>query len=353
MRMKQEDLPYSLRMHKEVVITYKGQRVLDSKLAKILEDIDKKGSILSAAKSQGVSYSWVWNKINEIEELLGEKIIYVKRGGRRGGGASLTDIGKLILDFYSRTSADGYKKIPKAKTRGNNITFGGGYDPIIEALLKQYNSEIDFQWIGSLTALTGLLAGTVDVAGIHLYDPETGTFNIPYVRRLWLSDSLIVMRGFEREMGLIFRPELDISFPSEIIEKGLRYVNLIKGHGARMLADCLLKMSARMLGYTDPNLEKLVKGYDIEVRTSFGVAKKIARGEADVGFGIKNIATEFGLGFKRLLWENYDIAIRKESLGKPMVSKIIEILTSERAKNLIRESEGYRPSPDFGAVLLR
>ncbi len=353
--MKQESLLDSLKAYREVAITYKGQRILDSKLAKILEDIDKKGSILSAAKSQGVSYSWVWNKINEMEELLGEKVVCVKRGGHRGGGASLTDTGRLVLDFYNQSSAKGYRRPSKSKaeTKEDNTVFGGGYDPIIEALLKQYASEIEFQWTGSLTALTGLLAGTVDIAGIHLYDPETGTFNIPYVRRLWLSDSLIVMRGFEREIGLIFRPELDVSFPSEIIEKGLRYVNLIKGHGARVLADCLLRMSVRMLGHSDPNLEKLIRGYDVEVRTSFGVAKKIVRGEADVGFGIRKVAVEFGLGFKRLLWENYDLAIRKESLGKLMISKIIEILTSEKAKSMIRKSEGYRPSPDFGAILLR
>ncbi len=351
--MEYENLLEGLKAHKEVIITYKGQRILDSKLAKILEDIDEKGSILSAAKSQGVSYSWVWNKINEVEEQLGKKIVYVKRGGRRGGGASLTDVGRLLLDFYNRSLDKSYRKIPKAKTRADKMIVGGGYDPVIEALLKQYVNEIEFQWMGSLTALTGLLAGTIDVAGIHIYDPETGTFNIPYVRRLWLSDSIIVMRGFEREMGLIFRPELDISFPSEIIERGLRYVNLIKGHGARILADCLLRMSARMLGYDDPNLEKLVRGYDLEVRTSFGVAKKIARGEADVGFGIRKVAMEFGLGFKRLLWENYDLAIRRESLGKPMTSKIIETLMSEKAKGIIRKSEGYRLSPDFGAVLLR
>ncbi len=345
--MERGDLLDKLKVHREILLMYKGQGIVDSKLAKILEEIEEKGSILSAAKSQGVSYSWVWNKISETEKLLGQKIVKVKRGGRGGGGAILTETGRTLLATYKEALSKDHCATSK------DVILGGGYDPVVEEILDRYSNGVRFQWMGSLAALAALLSGTIDIAGVHLYDPETGTFNIPHIRKLWLSDSLIVMRGFEREMGLMFRPGIDISSPHEIIERKLRYVNLARGNGTRMLADCLLKISARMIGHSDPDLSRLVKGYDTEVKTSFGVAKKISKGKADVGFGIRKIAVEFGLEFKRILWENYDFAIRKESLSKPAVTKAIEALTSEGAKKVIRESDGYRIPPDFGAILLR
>ncbi len=345
--MGQGSLLDRLRVHREILLMYKGQTIVDSKFAKILEDIEVKGSILSAAKSQGVSYSWVWNKISEVEKILGRKIVDAKRGGRGGGGAILTETGRTLLATYKRVLSKDHHATPR------EVILGGGYDPVVEAILDRHSDGVRYQWMGSLAALASLLSGTIDIAGVHLYDPETGTFNIPHIRKLWLSGSLILMRGFEREMGLMFRPGIDVSSPHEIIERELRYVNLARGNGTRMLADCLLNIGARMIGHSDPDLSRLVKGYDVEVKTSFGVAKKISRGEADVGFGIRKIAIEFGLEFKRILWENYDFAIRKESLGKPAVTRAIEALTSERAKEIIRESEGYRIPPDFGAILLR
>lgn len=96
---------------------------------------------------------------------------------------------------------------------------------------------------------------------------------------------------------------------------------------------------ARMLGYREHDLSKLVKGYEVEVRTPIGVAKKIAKGEADVGFGVRSAAEDFDLSFARLFWESYDFAISKDSVGKSVVSDFLEIIRSDYVDDLIASIE--------------
>ncbi len=337
-----------LRVGKEVTLLYKGHIVLDSKFAKVLEEIERKGSLLAAARSQGVSYSWVWSRINKVEELLGKEIIEVRRGGSKGGGAVLTELGRSILSIYKEALVTGGKGVSTKEA-----VLAGGYDPLLAKLLEPLTGKVEVNWTGSLGGLGLLIMGNADIVGLHLYDPETGEQNLPFLYRFWLADSVILVRGFEREIGLIFRKGLEIESVSDIIRKGLKYVNRIKGSGTRFLADCLLRLEARMLGYREHDLSKLVKGYEVEVRTPIGVAKKIAKGEADVGFGVRSVAEDFDLSFMRLFWESYDFAIPKDSVGKSVVSDFLEIIRSDYVDDLIASIEGYRAPSDIGRVIHR
>ena len=92
-------------------------------------------------------------------------------------------------------------------------------------------------------------------------------------------------------------------------------------------------------GSLEHDLSKLVKGYEVEVRTPIGVAKKIAKGEADVGFGVRSAAEDFDLSFARLFWESYDFAISKDSVGKSVVSDFLEIIRSDYVDDLIASIE--------------
>ncbi len=62
-----------LRVSKEATLLYKGHMVLDSKFARVLEEVERKGSLLAAARSQGVSYSWVWSRSIKLRNCSGRK----------------------------------------------------------------------------------------------------------------------------------------------------------------------------------------------------------------------------------------------------------------------------------------
>jgi molybdate transport system regulatory protein len=80
-----------------------GTPILGKGGADILEQIGKEESISKAAKKLGMSYRYVWNYLQRIQNSFDEPIMETFRGGKSGGGgARLTRLGKELLDEYRR-----------------------------------------------------------------------------------------------------------------------------------------------------------------------------------------------------------------------------------------------------------
>jgi molybdate transport system regulatory protein len=68
--------------------------------ARLLETIEAMGSIRSAAAAMGMSYRRAWLLVQDMEAMMGAPVISAAAGGVRGGGASLTKLGRMLLDKY-------------------------------------------------------------------------------------------------------------------------------------------------------------------------------------------------------------------------------------------------------------
>lgn len=68
--------------------------------AQLLEMIDLTGTITAASEAMHMSYTKAWNMLNQVEEQLGHKVVVRANGGREGGGTSLTERGRWLLDSY-------------------------------------------------------------------------------------------------------------------------------------------------------------------------------------------------------------------------------------------------------------
>lgn len=68
----------------------------------LLEKVDAEGSINKAAKSIGMSYKRAWQMINSINDAADELIVIRQTGGAGGGGTSLTEKGRKIINEYRR-----------------------------------------------------------------------------------------------------------------------------------------------------------------------------------------------------------------------------------------------------------
>jgi molybdate transport system regulatory protein len=93
------------RKHKlsfKIWLEFHGKPLIGKGGAEILEQIDGEHSISRAAKKLGMSYRYVWSYLKRVEKTLGEPIIETHRGGRAGGGARLTRLGKELLEEYKR-----------------------------------------------------------------------------------------------------------------------------------------------------------------------------------------------------------------------------------------------------------
>ena len=64
-----------------------GEVVLSVWRVRLLEAIEEKGSITSAAEALDVPYRRAWQRLHEMEERLGVTLVKTEVGGAGGGGA--------------------------------------------------------------------------------------------------------------------------------------------------------------------------------------------------------------------------------------------------------------------------
>lgn len=66
----------------------------------LLDGVARLGSIRRAAAEMDLSYVKALKMIRRLEEGLGAKVIVRERGGKSGGGASLTPLGERFIRDY-------------------------------------------------------------------------------------------------------------------------------------------------------------------------------------------------------------------------------------------------------------
>jgi molybdate transport system regulatory protein len=86
------------------MVNEKGEAVFGNGLAELLEEIDRRHSVLEAANQLKMSYRYALHRLTLAEERLGESLVTRVRGGAKGGGSSeVTDFGKDLVERYRNT----------------------------------------------------------------------------------------------------------------------------------------------------------------------------------------------------------------------------------------------------------
>lgn len=63
----------------------------------LLQKINELGSISAAGRAMNMSYRQAWMLVDQINHAFKEPLVASHIGGKSGGGAHLTDFGKLVL----------------------------------------------------------------------------------------------------------------------------------------------------------------------------------------------------------------------------------------------------------------
>ena len=83
------------------MVNEKGEAVFGNGLAELLEEIDRRHSVLEAANQLKMSYRYALHRLTLAEERLGKSLVTRVRGGAKGGGSSeVTDFGKDLVKRY-------------------------------------------------------------------------------------------------------------------------------------------------------------------------------------------------------------------------------------------------------------
>ena len=68
----------------------------------LLESIDKMGSISEAARQNNISYRRAWGMVSTMNQCFSKPLVESLTGGKGGGGAKLTSVGKQVKAIYRK-----------------------------------------------------------------------------------------------------------------------------------------------------------------------------------------------------------------------------------------------------------
>ena len=215
----------------------------------------------------------------------------------------------------------------------------GSDDFALQLLADELNGapgdfEIATSSIGSLDGLIALRQGLADIAGCHLFDAVTDEYNVPYLRHLFPDRAVDVVTLAHREQGLMSAAgDTRAHSLADLENPSLRFANRNAGSGTRVWLDARL----RELGIP----HNRVRGYEVELRTHGEVAQAVASGAADVGLGVRTAAEKFGLEFRPLFTERYDLVFDASRAEGEDVRRIRSQLESRVLRKGIDALIGY------------
>jgi putative molybdopterin biosynthesis protein len=207
----------------------------------------------------------------------------------------------------------------------------GSHCPGIDLLLtKLRNRHIHARFfpVGSEAGLEAVQKSRCDIAGIHLYDPSTNSYNSSFIdptKAQWV-------RGYQRQQGLIFRKqhaELAGRTPESALEfilsnPSLRMVNRNPGSGTRIHID-------RWLRGHRPD------GYSMQVQHHTAVAAAIEQKRADFGVAVRHVCSESDCHFIPLTIESFDFAIANSRADRNAVKAFFEVLHHPETRSELLE----------------
>jgi putative molybdopterin biosynthesis protein len=211
-----------------------------------------------------------------------------------------------------------------------NILVAGSDDPLLISLIEEFNQMHFPQYlafhasVGSQKGLVSLNEGKAQIAGVHLFHPPSGEYNLPYIKKHLAGKKYLAINLAYRRQGLLVakgNPQA-IDKISDLVHNELRFVNRNPGSGTRYLLDYMLEKERLSPGQ--------INGYQIELSTHLETATEILKGNADVGIGLEYTAHLLKLDFIPLVEERFDLVTMKEGFVAHPLKDFFAFLEPEK-----------------------
>lgn len=201
--------PVNTTIKGEVTLQSLGKSTFSEQQIALLRAIENTGSITQAAREVGISYKTAWDRVEHLNNLSERAIVIRSAGGAKGGGTSLTELGKNIVTGFE-------------KLKGEHQTF-------LDSLNSELSAVSDF---ANFATRTTMKSSARNQFGGTVSKVTRGSVNT--VIELALSDSLVIVATMtndsQKEMNL---------------KKGDRATALIKASWILLSNDVSIATSAR------------------------------------------------------------------------------------------------------------
>ncbi len=304
----------------------------------------------------------------QVSSSLGvEEFVRIKLGDV-SGTVIATPVSRGAGVIMSLVRADGILRIP-AMSEGlgagtevdvdmirdrrdisNTIVCIGSHDnslDVISNYLKKRYPEFSLSsaHTGSMGGIMAIKNDEAHIAGSHLLDEDTGTYNIPFVKKFLSDRNLKVINLVYRQQGLLVQKgnPKEIKGIGDLARDDIVFINRQAGSGTRLLTDKCLKDVG-----IDPSK---VKGYDRVEFTHMSVASAVKSGVADVGVGIYAASIALDLDFIPVAKERYDIIIPEEFMEDEKIKAFIDIIDNDKDFRATVEKLGGYDLSDMGKIM--
>ena len=252
-------------------------------------------------------------------------------------GYSLPDVEDAVRQAMDRWRVASPETLPP---QARTLRFVGSHDLVITWLASHFSEiagdyNLSLNFTGSLGGLIALAEGKADIAGSHLWDEETDTYNLRFVRRVLPGKPVALITLAQRRLGLLVPSgnPANIHTLADLANRDLRFVNRQPGSGTRLWLDTVLSNA----GIHTEN----ILGYHDEKITHSALARTVAEGHADAGIGLEAAARSYDLDFIPLALDRYHLIVPSETMALQPLQRLVEWLHLTTTHKLIEDLGGY------------
>ena len=186
----------------------------------------------------------------------------------------------------------------------------GSHDPLLDWALRESRSGLASFYDGSMDGLDRFADREGIAAGLHVFDADTGTWNVASVSSRFARENVVLVEWAVRQRGLVMREEDSGKLAGLADLKGVRVVPRQPEAGSQLLFEHLMKEADLAPGdvtFTSP------------ARNESDAALAVSGGDAEAAFGLAAMADQFRLHFVPLVTERFDILVdRRDWFDTPM-----------------------------------
>ena len=268
----------------------------------------------------------------ELAELLRIKERKVYDLAASGAVPCSRATGKLL---FPREQIDAWlasKSSRPAVSAPRPLVIVGSHDPLLEWALRESRCGLASYFDSSLDGLARFAEGAGIATGLHLYDPDTDSWNRQAVKQRFARERVVLVEWARRARGIILKPSSAEGVAGLADLAGMKIVPRQAEAGSQVILEALLRqlsLDPAALDWTQP------------ARSEADAVIDVVEGRADAAFGLASLASQYRLGFVPVIDERYDILIDRRAWFEPTWQDFLRFCRSPRFERRARELTGY------------
>jgi excisionase family DNA binding protein len=237
---------------------------------------------------------------------------------------------KTLIDLWLADKVEGERR-----REAPPPVIAGSHDPLLDWSVKESDCGLALLPGGSLDGLKRFGEGAALAAGLHLFDAETGEYNVPTVSGTFPALGAVLIEWAHRRQGLV----VAAGNP-----KGIESLRDLKETGARVVARQpeagSFLLLAHLLEQAEMALEDLTC-IDGTARSETDLGLAILEGRADAGLAVEAAARTLKLDFVPLQEERYDLLMRRRDYFEPTMQSLLAFARTPAFAERAAQMGGY------------